>query len=438
MKTFEHFTEYHKDLLAIAAMRGQSVYENELNKLSNLPVFRNKDLKTNVTITNLFRYFWDDFYAIHKDNLRESIVKNVEALIGCRDFANGYTFFECPKCDNYHIKGFSCNSRFCSSCGKKYRDMRALNIQSKLLNVSHRHFVFSVPFDLRPFFWKCRNLFNTLFKSVNEALLITLNRSKKDKKNDTRLGFIAFLHTSGRSLNPHPHLHVLLAEKKINRNGKGKKHFFFPFKRLKITFMNRFLSNANEVIKKHGNKSLYKEFNIVRTKVLKQYKDGFYVFGPKVKENNNVILSAKATADYISRYASHPPIADSNLLVLNYQDKTITWTYTPHEDKDNPVVITESVFNFIAKLIRHIPDNKFHLLRYYGFYANRAIKRRDNHLKLIWHKRIYDAKNNLKWRIMIKKYFNFDPLRCHCGNIMLFNYNLSYFGKHDRRFFSDG
>ncbi|WP_078694942.1 transposase zinc-binding domain-containing protein [Cetobacterium ceti] len=32
----------------------------------------------------------------------------------------GYTAFKCAKCSHMHIVGFSCKSRFCTSCGKIY------------------------------------------------------------------------------------------------------------------------------------------------------------------------------------------------------------------------------------------------------------------------------------------------------------------------------
>lgn len=428
---------YIKDILAIAALSGAHVHENEMNRLSNLPIHRDKST-SGISISKIFKEFWDELYALYKDNIRPSIVKNVEAMIRCRDFYYGYTYFECKNCDNYHILGFSCNSRFCSSCGKRYRDQRALNIQSKLINVPHRHFVFSVPFNLRPLFWKCRKLFDCLFKSVNEALLITLGRSKKEKHNDYRLGYVAFLHTYGRSLNMHPHLHVLLAEEKIDRFGNSKRNFFFPFEMLRKTFRNRFLNNANNVIKKHGSKSLYREFNILRTKIMKQYKDGFYIHGPKLNNKNNIIKSSKSAADYISRYASHPPISERNILELNIENKTVTWTYTPHENDNEPVIITEHVFDFIKKLIIHIPDSNTHILRYYGFYANRATNRIKNHRKLVAQFKIKQLKLELKWRIMIKKSYLFDPLICHCGSLMTINYDMSYYGENNWRYDKDG
>jgi len=198
--------------------------------------------------------------------------------------------------------------------------------------------------------------------------------------------------------------------------------------------MYRFLELANKEIKALNNKTLYNKFNKEWSIALKKYKDGFYVHGPANKKSNHYIKSSKAAADYISRYASHPPIAESNILSLNEITNEITWTYTPHEDPDNPVVITEHVFKFIAKLIRHIPDNKTHVLRYYGFYANRT-NRIKKLSKLFNYKNLKHQKSQLKWRIMIKRTYKFDPILCNCGSLLKVNFNYSYFGKYDWRDF---
>lgn len=206
----------YKDLLTMAMLNGKALYENEFNRLSNLPSVRNK-IQTSASIQDIFKHSWDDFKRLSNKPIRDSITSNVEAMIGCRDLSKGHLFLECNKCDNFHLIGLSCKSRFCVSCGHKYRDARSVEIQNKLINVNHRHFVFSVPFSLRPLFWKCRKLFDCLFKTVNEALHFTIKLSKKDRKADFRLGFVSFLHTSGRSLNIHPHIHVLLAEALIDK-----------------------------------------------------------------------------------------------------------------------------------------------------------------------------------------------------------------------------
>jgi len=433
MKNILYSNEFLKDRLAFAAMRGSTVYQNEFNRLSNLKVHR----LDKPTIKEILQTYWSDFYDKFKDNLRPSIIKNIEALISCKDLSRGYFFYECPNCINYHLTGFSCNSRFCSSCGQKYREQRSLNIQSKLIKCPHRHFVFSVPFDLRPFFWKCRKLFDCLFHAVNDALDLVLSKSKAAKKSDERVGYVAFLHTSGRSLNIHPHLHVLIAEKTIDKLGKQKNMHYFHFKRLKVSFMYCFLNRTNLAIKESNDHSLYKSFNIIRSQVIKKYKDGFYVYGPANKNSKSYIKSSKNTADYIARYASQPPLSESNILSWDKDYSTITWTYTPHEDKDNPVTVVDDAFDFIKKIIRHIPDSKTHVLRYYGFYANRASYRINNINKLFSSNSISYLKSQLKWRIMIKRTYKYDPLLCLCGHVMILNLDSSYFGKYDWRDFNE-
>ena len=423
MDTNVYVKNLYKDLLATAAKNGNTVYENELTRLSNLEHVRSLN-SNHVSIKEIFRAFWPSFKLLHQDKLRSSIIKNVESMIDCRNLSKGYLFYECSKCDHYHLSGLSCHSRFCSSCGHKYRDSRSLEIQKKLISVPHRHFVFSLPFDLRPFFWKCRPLFDCLFKSVNDSLHFSLDLSKKDLADDARLGFVAFLHTSGRSLNLHPHIDVLIAEATIDKFNKKKDLYFFPFERLRKTFMFKFLSLASKVLKAFGNHSLYREFNILRSKIIKKYKDGFYTYGPRIKEFTK-FYNTKKIANYIARYASHPPIAESNILSLDSTNSTVSWRYTPHDDPNNPVVITEHPHIFISRLIRHIHDEGFHQIRYYGFYANKSA-RANSFTKLVSKSSIDYLKSRLKWRIMLLDTFKFDPLLCSCGAKMVLNIKLSF------------
>lgn len=155
-----------------------------------------------------------------------------------------------------------------------------------------------------------------------------------------------------------------------------------------------FLRNTNLVLIASPSKSLYRQFNILRTKIIKHYKDGFYTYGPKVKEYSK-FYNSKMIADYIARYASHPPIAQSNILSLNDAEGQLTWRYTPHEDKNNPVTVVEHAFKFIAKLIRHIHDKGFHQVRYYGFYANKS-DRIQSKPKLLLSSTVNHLKSKLK------------------------------------------
>ena len=147
-----------------AAQAGQNVYENEYNKLNNMKYARK--LNGNITIQEIFKNHWDEFVLWRESNgkkLRPSIIKNVDAMINCRNFKKGYLFFECPKCNNIHVQGLSCHSRFCVSCGKKYRDARANEISKTCIYAPHRHLIWTISGSLWDYFQKYKEMNKNLY-----------------------------------------------------------------------------------------------------------------------------------------------------------------------------------------------------------------------------------------------------------------------------------
>lgn len=167
-------------------------------------------------------------------------------------------------------------------------------------------------------------------------------------------------------------------------------------------------------------------------KTNKKYKEGFYVYGPKVTKTFN-LKTAQGVTNYIARYASHPAISESRILSMDTEENTITWFYDPHEDdnikdkafKKGRQTVTDNVFDFMIKLVRHIPDKGVHLIRYYGFYANKSTKKIGSFEKILSKASISLAKSKLKFRSMIKSSYKFDPCLCHCGFFMNLNYEQS-------------
>lgn len=200
------------------------------------------------------------------------------------------------------------------------------------------------------------------------------------KKEHRRLGFISFLHTFGRDMKWHPHIHVLIAERYLNNLGQFKKYDYFSFDFLRITFQNKLFHNIymfyKNVIKDFKQtKDIYKLLKSINVK----YSDGFYVYGRKFDHSCSTTRDVKSLTNYIASYASHPPISERRIVKLDIANKLVTWFYDPHEDDDiqdedkklGRQFITEDVFSFMERLIIHIPDIGFQLIRYYGFYANK-------------------------------------------------------------------
>lgn len=428
--------EYFRMELLEAAKHGKEVYENQVNKLNNLPCIRKEN---GYKIKDIFREYWDIFECAYKDELRSSVIENVEAMIHCRDFSKGYLAYECPNCHNMDFRGLSCNSRFCTSCGNRYREQRAISVSSVCLYKPHRHFVFSMAYELRSLFAEPKDrdaLLDILFKAVERAFEILILNSKKAMKEQRTLGYILFLHTYGRSVNWIPHIHCLICEGYMNKQNQFVKYDYFHYIRLKRSFMYELNNRLLDYFKENKTKKEYDDLYSLTKKLKKKHPDGYYAYGPKLDSKCDTKISAKKLTEYIARYASHPAIAESRILNVDKINHTVTYYYDPHEDdlldENDPnrlgrQVITTSVFKFMKRLCRHITNKGFHNIRYYGFYSKRDTHDKSKYQTLYTKKQISKLKSNIKWNTRLKNTYHYEVLLCRCGHKMEFCKDLSFF-----------
>ena len=376
-------TEHFRQILLKAARNGERIYQNAFNRINNLPCVR--ESKGNVPLREIFSEYWDIFYTYYNSigKIRPVIKENVEALIHCKDFSKEFLTYECPNCNNTINIGLSCNSRFCPSCGNRYREERTLSISKKVISRPHRQFVFSIAEELRSFFVEPADkdaLLDILFDSVTDAFNLLVKKSKKAKKENRQFGYILFIHTFGRDLKWNPHIHALICEGYIGNDNNFHKFPYFAYKILRISFMNSLHNRMNACMKKNKSEEFADNF-LKSTKYLKKkYPDGYYAYGPKLKENNNRVTIKNLTT-YIARYASHHAIAESRILKLDFKNISIKYYFDPYEDdlldEDDPnrlgrQYVEESIFIFMKKTVRHIPNKGFHNIRHCGFYSRNS------------------------------------------------------------------
>lgn len=213
-------------------------------------------------------------------------------------------------------------------------------------------------------------------------------------------GFICVLHTFGRSLQWNPHIHVLLSE-----GGVGNSTVWRPVKHFNYAFLrNSFRFSLLNHLENHIGSS----FKKVKSYIYKHCPNGFYVYAKPSLINNKDIIK------YIGRYLGRPVIATSR--IDNYDGVNVTFHYNRHED-NKLITETVSAVDFIKKLIIHIPDKHFKMIRYYGIYA----KKHKNSDKLFMavpkEKRRFLASLNT-WRTSLLLSFGYDPLWCKCGHTM--------------------
>jgi hypothetical protein len=226
-----------------------------------------------------------------------------------------------------------------------------------------------------------------------------------EKKHKVNPGIIVGLHTFGSRINFNPHLHLLVTMGGMKQNGEWKTYDFLPFEMLRKQWQTIVLKLIRRLLTEEEKKEVQR----LLQKAYSANGEGFYVHAPKQKGN------IKAQLAYIGRYIRRPAIAlgrieeyDGQFVTFRYKDKT------DGQEKTETVTVEE----FIARLIRHIPDEQFKTIRYYGVYARR-VKNLCKKVLSAWQKTvkrwIVKAKHVLRrrtWREKMINYAGKDPMVC--------------------------
>lgn len=351
-------------------------------------------------IKKIFQDHWKGFVKLYGYKIRKVVFKEVEKMINCGSLSKGYLEFKCAACGEKKKVGFRCRSRFCTSCGKVYVDERAENMASKLINSRHRHMVFTIPEELRNIFQKDRKLLAILAKCAAEVLISWFNEQNKKEKYTP--GIVAVIHTFGRDLKWNPHVHILVTEGGAGEKTVWKKFKFIPYKMLRKRWQKILLDGIEKKIGK-------RKFKGLKNKLYKKLGEGFYVYGKGIVKNETAAIM------YVGRYTGRPVMSESR--IIDYDGETVTYYYERHEDGKR-IEEKIDVYEFIKKLIIHIPEEQFKMIRYYGIYA-RNTKPRKKLIKMVSEKIKQTREKMRNWRIRIMKTFGYDPIECKtCGNTM--------------------
>ena len=294
---------------------------------------------------------WHGFLKIYENKIRSNVKKEVEKVLKCKDTKYGFVELKCDKCNTKKKIGFTCKSRFCTSCGKIYTD-------------------------------------NWIDNMLGNLIIVTV------------------IHTFGRDLKWNPHVHMMVTE-----GGKGNitewRHIrHISYESLRKRWQKILLDEITNI---SGNT---KEVKLIKNKLYKEKVKGFYVHA------KTEIKSAKIAAKYVGRYVGRPAIAESR--ILKYDGKNVTYKYTRHED-NKVIVETVHVYEFIKRIIRHIPEKNFKMIRYFGIYSRRS-KGKVNFIKMIDKMVLSIRKSIANWENRILAITGVDPCKCpNCNNKMRFH-----------------
>lgn len=158
---------------------------------------------------------WGKLLTQYGDAIPEWTQLVVERMLACGTPAMGLRRYSCasPHCTHAKYICYSCKGKSCSACGMKATEQWIAEQQHILPDCEWQHITFAMPDKLWPLFANNWPLLNPLFSCAANTLL------RWAKKLSIEIGLFVALHTYGRQLNQHPHIHL-----SVTRGGLCLKH----------------------------------------------------------------------------------------------------------------------------------------------------------------------------------------------------------------------
>jgi len=170
-----------------------------------------KEILSLVNLSHILNFINPFLTQQHFEYIKASINK----FLLCRDIKAGFIKYTCTECGHYHTIPITCKSRLCPSCGFKYSATWTQKMINDILNIPHRHILFTIPEELRAFF------------SYDRTLLSKLSPNYFTNSDIVHYGLITVIHTFGRDLKWNPHIHALVSLGGFTKNFTFKKLDYF-------------------------------------------------------------------------------------------------------------------------------------------------------------------------------------------------------------------
>ncbi len=295
------------------------------------------------------------------------------ALRDCRTAALGGHIDACDACGNIKISYNSCRNRHCPKCQGLEKELWMLAREEELLPVTYFHVVFTLPHELNDLCrYNAEAMYDLLFSSAKQ----TLQQFGDDKQwLGAQLGITMVLHTWGQNLSLHPHIHCIVPNGGLRKDGtwqypkKGNEKFLFPVAAMQSVYKALFMKGLHEkIVNKMIN--LPPDFPIEKS-AYKSWKNALY-------DKTWVIYAKrpfggpKQVIEYLGRYTHKVAISNHRLKGFDKDKGIVTFEYKDYKDGGKKKEIDLTADEFIRRFVQHILPPKFRRIRHYGFLSNAA------------------------------------------------------------------
>ena len=278
------------------------------------------------------------------DRLRPHHHQALRAITGCRSGPMGELHLACSGCEHQEWQPRSCGHRSCPQCQYHTTQQWLDRQRAKLLPVDYFMVSFTLPAELRSVaLARPKVVYHALF----QAAAGTLKSFGLHHRLQVQLGLCAVLHTHSRTLDYHPHLHVVVPGGGIDVQRRQWKKF-----------QGRYLFNARHLA------------TVFRARMLQALTEADVDLPRGIRDQwvvdaRNVGNGAPALA-YLSRYLYRGVIHDQQIDAVDTVAGTVSFHYTDSKTQQR-MQRRLSLADFLWKLLQHVLPPGFRRVREYGF-----------------------------------------------------------------------
>lgn len=299
------------------------------------------------TLKQIMRDFGPEYIRRFGDAMPDPHLKAIDAIVNCRSEHYGASLFCCQDCGHLHKVLRCCGNRHCPNCqGDKTRKWLARRLAEQL-PVNHFMITFTVPAGIRSFI---RSHQRRCYGAMFEASSQTLKKLARDDKfiGADLTGFFGVLHTWGRKMPYHPHIHYVVPAGALTK-ADGKWHpsrddFFLPVRAMSKIFKAKF----HDAMKKCG---------LAPSICPDVWEQAWVVDCRMVGAGAQAI---KYLAPYVFR------VAISNSRIITVENRRVFFKYKKQRSNRWRTISLE-VMEFIRRFLQHVLPSGFMKVRYYGF-----------------------------------------------------------------------
>lgn len=300
-------------------------------------------------LADVIRQHGPGYMERHGASMLPSHLRALKAILRCRTPEMGGHLARCPRCESEHLLYHSCHHRACPQCGHDATTRWLARQRELLLPVPYFHVVFTLPAELRRL---VRSHQTTLLPTLFRAAFTSLARLCADPHFlGGRIGALAVLHTWTRTLEWHPHVHMLVPGGALAPDGRTwiaapprRTRYLVPVKALAESFRGRFLHLARRALPGVAFPPI-------------PWDKPWIVFAKPV------VQGAEKVLEYLGRYVHKTALSDQAIVAND--DRTVTFRYQDSQDHRRKTM-TLPADEFLRRFLQHVPPRGLHRVRAFG------------------------------------------------------------------------